>query len=541
MGPWEKYAAQPAAPSGPWAKYAPQSDDPVLNPEQGGAPDIAKDPQAANWRDSQPPEGMTLDPISGQMRDPEMRARANPQSVPQGMMRTAQQGLGFSGGDEFNAGIAAAEDWATGRAGFGEAYDSRLADERAMLDKFRSDHPVAAYGSELAGAVATPGAAMKAGATTGANALRMGAAGAASGAAYGFGAGEGGAIERGKSAAVGGALGGATGAAVPFVLKGAQNALARMGTRKAIDAAADAAPALDDVKAGSQSAYRAAREMNVAIKPEATMPLVNEIAEIRTLHKRFTPDANGLIDDILTDLSKGEVPLGALEDLHRSAGMAVNKNRIGNPQDAAAAGQIAQKIDEYMMNLPDEAVSSAKGDVGSAVEAFKEGRAMWKSFRNSEKLQDVVAKAEMSENPAGAVRSGFRAILTNKNKRATYSPAEIQVMRQVMRDSKAGGWVQRMIGYGTGLSRQAVGIMAGSALGGPVGAAMGSAAATKIGSVAKEAANEATLKAADRAARFSAAGGQYAVPPPQMLPGFGNALTIGSRGAAPAGVNLWNR
>jgi hypothetical protein len=70
---------------------------------------------------------MTLDPISGQYRDRDMRARANPQSTAQGMMRSAQQGLsplpfglGSGLGDEFNAAVGATEDAVTGDVGDGD-------------------------------------------------------------------------------------------------------------------------------------------------------------------------------------------------------------------------------------------------------------------------------------------------------------------------------------------------------------------------------------------------------------------------------------
>jgi hypothetical protein len=519
---------------------SPEDQEATVDEIAGSFGDAAPQPDA-NWRDSKPPEGMTLDPISGQMRDPEMRARANPQNMAQGMMRSGQQGLGFGLGDEFNAGVAATEDWATGRAGFGEAYDSRLEDERAMLDQFRTDHPVAAYGSEIAGALAVPGGTMKAGAKVGENALRLGGVSALQGALYGGGAGEGGLASRARSAAVGGALGGATGAAVPYVLKGAQAALGRGATRKAIDAAADAAPEPASLARQSGALYEKARQSGVVVKSDAMRPLLDDISSVGSLDDDFTPDALKVIGRLTSKLEAGDLPLGELEALHRRAGLAITKNRIANPADAGAAGKIAQKVDEFMMNIPDDAVIAKAGEKDEAVETFRQARTLWKQYRNSERLQEIVAKAEIAENPAGAIRSGFRSILNNKNKRATYSKAELQVMRQVISDTKAGGWVQRLIGYGTGLTRQVVATSAGYGVGGPIGAALGSAAATKIGSVAKDAANDAALAAGDRAARFSATGGQYAQPAPQLLPNFENALRVGQKTAAPVGVNLWNR
>jgi hypothetical protein len=403
-------------------------------------------------------------------------------------------------------------------------YDSNIEQNRNVLSQMREENPVATYGGEIAGSLVLPGAAAKSSLPVWKNALRLGAAGAAQGGAYGFGAGEGGFGPRVQSAAVSGAVGGAVGAAAPYAVQAATRALDKGATRKAIDVAADAAPDTAALSRQSTALFEKARASGVVVDRNAVQPLLADIAGLDRLDADFTPDALKVIGRLAEKLDAGDLPLGELEMLHRKAGLAVNKNRIANPSDAGAAGAIAQKVDEFMMNLPDSAIVAGKADKGEAIETFREARKLWKQYRNSERLQEIVAKAEISENPAGAIRSGFRAILTNKNKRATYSPAEIQVMRQVISESKAGGWVQRLIGYGTGLSRQVAAATAGYGLFGPIGAAVGSAAATKIGSVAKEAAGGAAMEAGGRAARFSATGGQYALPAPAQALTFGNAL-----------------
>jgi hypothetical protein len=193
------------------------------------------------------------------------------------------------------------------------------------------------------------------------------------------------------------------------------------------------------------------------------------------------------------------------------------------------------------MSLPDEAIASNVAGKDEAVETFRQARTLWKQLRKSEKLQEIVANAELKDNPALAIKNGFRSILTNKSKRATYSAAELQVMRQVVSDTRAGNWVQRLIGYGTGLSRQVVATTAGHALGGPAGAAIGSMVATKIGSVAKEAASDTALAAGDRAARFVAGGGRYALPPPSDAMFLQNALRRANQPAAVGANSLSSR
>lgn len=138
----------------------------------------------------------------------------------------AAQGLTFGFADEAKAGVRSAVDWVRGKAGLGpettlgDAYSRNLDHWRGELDEMRAEDPIAAYGGEVAGAIALPGASMKAGASVGANALRGAKIGAASGGVYGFGAGEGGFEDRAGSAAVGAGIGAAAGATIPLVAEG---------------------------------------------------------------------------------------------------------------------------------------------------------------------------------------------------------------------------------------------------------------------------------------------------------------------------------
>lgn len=117
--------------------------------------------------------------------------------------RGALQGLTFGLGDEIVAGGASFLS--------GTPYDKILEVERGQLEKGREQHPVAAYGSEITGGVATGltglGAVGKA-ATLPGQVARTAGVGAAEGGVYGFNSGEGGLrnrLETGKNGALLGA------------------------------------------------------------------------------------------------------------------------------------------------------------------------------------------------------------------------------------------------------------------------------------------------------------------------------------------------
>ena len=129
----------------------------------------------------------------------------------EGVGRDVLQGATFGFGDEIVAGGTAALDSLVGDANFGDAYNQRLANERADRSTFREEYPVSSYGAEIAGAIPTAVMAPL-NLLRGGKALQAAGMGAGQGAVYGFGQGEGGIGNRSMNAALGLGLGGAVGA-----------------------------------------------------------------------------------------------------------------------------------------------------------------------------------------------------------------------------------------------------------------------------------------------------------------------------------------
>lgn len=126
--------------------------------------------------------------------------------------RSAFQGMTFGAGDEIVAGVASALDPNL-------SYDQYLTAERKRLGMGRDQYPKTALASEIAGAMALPGAAMK-GMAEASLPVRMAAGaglGAGGGAAYGFMSGEGGLSNRANEALSSGLIGGGIGAGIPVL------------------------------------------------------------------------------------------------------------------------------------------------------------------------------------------------------------------------------------------------------------------------------------------------------------------------------------
>lgn len=182
------------------------------------------DPRNPDGTYGQPPEGFVYNPQTGQMED--LRSPINP-NIPTGTANALAlgtgQGVGFNLLDEAVAGASTL---------FGGDYDYNLARMREAERRAQSEHPVAYYGGQVGGAVATGASLGGAGLSAATNAAKAGgglgrvAAGSAidggiMGGLYGFGSGEG-AENRAYNAGIGGALGAVAGGVMPYVVAGAK-------------------------------------------------------------------------------------------------------------------------------------------------------------------------------------------------------------------------------------------------------------------------------------------------------------------------------
>lgn len=146
---------------------------------------------------------------------------------PKGMLDTAinvgqqvARGATFNYGDELASGVGATLGPVAGMGGsWQERYDRLLAENRGRQKEFETAHPYVALGAQVAGAMANPVTRLSAGTSflgrVGSNALINGLLGGVTG----FGAGEGGFINRLGPAATGAATGAVLGAAVPAAVE----------------------------------------------------------------------------------------------------------------------------------------------------------------------------------------------------------------------------------------------------------------------------------------------------------------------------------
>lgn len=271
------------------------------------------------------------------------------------------------------------------------------------------------------------------------------------------------------------------GAAVPKFIKNIPNEVKGLSATKPIMTA-------DDVKELSNQSYRKADELGGLLSPKVT---------------------NGFIDDAGRDLKP-----------QTEAGIAVaGKNAVtdlterlstltGKPLTLAAA----QEVDEELTNLVSKeyglkglskdgqkmldlqtkfrkSIEDATPDNGGVLggkdgfEALKEGRRLWSKQAQMRDIESIINRAELAEQPANAIRSGFKTLANNKARMRGYD----QETRNLIREAAQTGVVgEGLRFFGSRLLSTITGTAAGGVGGGLPGAIVGGAAAQGIGMGARK-------------------------------------------------------
>ena len=274
-------------------------------------------------------------------------------------------------------------------------YDQALAIERGRLDAARATHHVAAYGGEVAGAMAAPGS-VASSAPTAVGRVAAGAGmGAVQGGIYGFGTGEGGFVDRAKNGALGATTGAVVGGALPalgyLVQKGANKAAAAKYVRGIVKSA----PSTEELRAAGQNAYSAIDNAGLNIKPDYVQNGLNDISAFLG-NEGVKLDAGGKIFpaakqimDVAQTATQGQnsVSLKDLDILRRFMGSAASSNPM-NKADTRLALDAMGRLDELVSGIRPEHVDS--GDLATVQELLPKARDIWAKMSRSQLIDNAV-------------------------------------------------------------------------------------------------------------------------------------------------------
>ena len=145
------------------------------------------------------------------------------------------------------------------------------------------------------------------------------------------------------------------------------------------------------------------------------------------------PKVAGAFKELTSGNAKDVAEITALRKIIGSAA------KSNDPSERKVAVKLLDEFDDYVLNVPPSAIVS--GDK-TAVEAWKAARADYSKVKKAELIEDIVARAEVSQGGKEAtIAQGLSALAKNDKKMRFFSPDE----QEAIRDAAKGGTLQSML------------------------------------------------------------------------------------------------
>lgn len=378
----------------------------------------------------------------------------------------------------------------------GVDYAGRRDHYRQQEAQFEESNPGMALAADIGGAMAAPLGALGAVGKGAGWIKRAAASGGATGllsGIYGAMEGEGGFENRMADAKSDAALGGAIGAAIPLLGAGVQRVANSRATSKAIKEAVESAPSTRELREAGQAAYRAVDDAGVAIKPEAARGLFDSLTDSMRANGldegasalNLSPGAKRLTE-VMQEAVPDDAPVsfGLLDQIRRKAG--VPASNLGNKLDQSLGTQAIEGLDDFINNLPADAVASGNAD--DLPQLVNTARDLWAKMSRSQVIDDAIEAADGGyvSGSASGLRNQFARILRNKKLSRGFSEAEKKMMKRVVE----GTLPERLIHLAGGGLGQLFTIGGGYGTGGLLGAAAGTGIASQAGKLSEKIASK---------------------------------------------------
>jgi hypothetical protein len=405
----------------------------------------------------------------------------------------AAQGATANFGDEIMAGLTSPVMYAGSRLAKALGYDNTLADkslgdiynqERKTIDtenkQALEENPASFITGNVAGAIGTgvSGAATKTGQAL-ANSLRSGGLagrvgkaallGAASSGVAGFGSGDG--LENRLEASRDSAMaGGVIGGIIPMAGAVVQGVASKK----------PAIPTSEEIKSLANVAYKTAEEKGGTLKGWFANRFLDEIKDIEpaTVAGKKVPANPQLIEalDFVKSFKNTRLSLKDAQNLDEYLGDAIDGFTTLGQVDKS--GQKLLTIQRRLRDMIDTADETLIDGGKEGFEALKRGRQLWSTQAKLSDVERIIKRAELTDNPASAIKTGFKNLLTNAKNSRGYSKEELKLIERAANSGIATDLLRtfgsRLIPIVTGAG--------GGGLGATAGAAAGSAASRNLAS-----------------------------------------------------------
>lgn len=147
------------------------------------------------------------------------------------------------------------------------------------------------------------------------------------------------------------------------------------------------------------------------------------------------------------------------------------------------------KLLKIQQSLRDTIEKAGVNDTIGGKEGFNaldKARKLWAASARANDIERIISRAQTTENPVTALKTGFRTLVSNPSRLRGFTPQEVRAIKNAARTGILTGALKFM---GSRLISSMSGAIAGAAGGGPVGAGLGMVAGAAAGTPFREGAN----------------------------------------------------
>lgn len=198
---------------------------------------------------------------------------------------------------------------------------------------------------------------------------------------------------------------------------------------------------LDNLAARS---YKTAEESGGILKPEITNQFIDdiqkltpqsEVGKIVTGETPFTQAVQriaGKLDpktgEIIGGIRNKPITLEAAQEIDESLADAIDGFYINGKLNKQGQKllQIQNQFRDTIENAGEDSIVGGK----AGFDALKEGRRLWSSSRKMADVERIISRAEMMDNPATGIKTGFRTLYNNPARIRGFTKDERQLIKK---------------------------------------------------------------------------------------------------------------
>ena len=235
---------------------------------------------------------------------------------------------------------------------------------------------------------------------------------------------------------------------VQAVTKGGGKALmsgAKAVTQKKVQPSGTPA---EQMKAYSSSLYQQVDEIGANTKPEATNAFIKELESLKPRSEKAKILAgNRLADEYIDKFKEFEgqsITLAEADEMDKILGDEVTKHYTvkGLDADGHSILKIQEKFREHITDPKSEMIEGGAEGYKLRLEAAE----TWSKHKLLEDIETIETNADLTDIPATARKSGYRAIIRNKKRFNRYNAKEKALIKRGAKGGKVANLLRTTIG-----------------------------------------------------------------------------------------------